>query len=120
MVVEAWFYGGAGTAVRSELGGVQLLLRDIDWDTSFFIDFGIPPDRWSYLYGFPYRPPPSRLLNITQYFSLVPKIDGIYRADYEKLRGRKNGPCPVQGCLVTHEHYDHIGALGMLRKEYLS
>ena len=109
MVVEARFYGAAGSQIRSSLGGKQLLLYDKEWNTRIMIDFGIEPDRWSYYYGFPWRPQKSRLLDIGQYFALLPKIPGIYREDWTK----KTADSAIE-FIFTHMHYDHTAGITAL------
>jgi ribonuclease J len=117
MVVKIMPYGGVGDAERGELGGVQILIHDVDLDTKILLDFGQRPDHTNQYYGFPGSPAPWSAIEVIKQLSLYAPIDGIYRQDYEKRRKKEAGPIPIDAMLLTHTHQDHIGGIHYLRPD---
>ena len=117
MVLEVFAYGGAGDYNNGELGGVQILLKDLDLDTKLMFEFGQRPDHTNQYYTFPYSPKSFQALQVAEDLQLFSDLPGIFREDYELHRGRKPGPIPLDGIDVTHAHYDHIGGAKILRPD---
>jgi len=77
MPVRLTFYGGVDDAERGELGGVQLLVKDLEKRTRFFFDFGQRPDHTNDFYGFPYKPRSFQNLAVSEFLQLFPEIPNI-------------------------------------------
>lgn len=117
MGVELTFFGGAGTLEHGELGGIQLLIHDLQKQTKFFLDYGQPPDRTNAYYSFPYRIKQFELAGIAEELGLYASIPSLFRFDLENARGNRNGPLPADGILLTHAHYDHAGGFSLIRHD---
>ncbi|MEI6614129.1 MAG: MBL fold metallo-hydrolase, partial [Chrysiogenales bacterium] len=117
MAVELTFFGGAGNQEQGELGGVQLLVNDSGLDTKFLYEFGQRPDMTNDFHGFPYRPQSYQALDIYENLQLYAALPDIFRHDYELHRGKKIGPVPLDGMLLSHWHFDHNGGLPLLRHD---
>ena len=117
MVVEVNFFGGAGDYEHGELGGVQGLFHDQKRKTRFLLDCGQRPDHTNQYYGFPYKPKAFQMLALSEFLEFYPNLDNLYRHDYEVHRGKKTGALPLEGILVTHPHYDHVGGLTFIRHD---
>lgn len=117
MVLDILAYGGAGDYENGELGGVQILLNDLDLDTKIMFEFGQRPDHTNQYYTFPYSPKSFQALQIAEDLQLFSDFPDLFREDYELHRGRKSGPVPIAGIDVTHAHFDHIGGAKLLRPD---
>ena len=116
-LLEVIMFGGAEGERLGELGCVQALFTDPFRNSRFMFDPGLPPDRVAEIYGFPYRAPAHKSLDILQDLEILPDLPNIYRHDYELERGVEVGPLPMDGFVVTHPHHDHIGALPYFRAD---
>lgn len=110
-------YGGVGDTLFGELGGVQLLFIDEERNTKFMLDMGQRPDHTNDYYGFPYKAPRHRALAISEFLGSYPPIESLYRHDYLERMGKKPGKLPLDGILITHEHFDHMGGLPLVRHD---
>src|SRR3989344_624339 len=117
MSLEITFFGGADDYDHGELGGVQVLFKDNKLNSSFLLDCGQRPDHTSDYYGFPYNPSSYQYLGLSEFLELYPNLEGIYRHDYELHRGKKIANLPIDGLLITHGHYDHVGGLTLVRHD---
>ena len=118
-------FGGVGQDVsHGELGGVQLLFKIKN--AKFFLDFGQRPDHFGLYWSFPRAPRKYDVLDISSQLDLFAEIPGIFRFDYEWHRGRftdhhvlgKYIPeNPIDGVILTHSHFDHVGWVSLLRPD---
>ena len=115
-MVNLTVFGGAGDFKDGELGGVQILLDD-PGRAKFFLDYGQPPDRTNAFYSFPYRSRQFEMANLAEGLGLYASIDGLFRHDLERARGRKVRELPLDGILLTHAHYDHAAGFSLIRHD---
>jgi ribonuclease J len=117
MALELTFFGGVNDEEKGELGGVQCLIKDTNLDTKIMLEIGQRPDKNNEYFGFPFRPKSFEALPVSEFLHLFPEMEGLYRPDYEHLRRKSLPPSPVDGILVTHGHYDHIGGLPLVHPD---
>lgn len=128
------FHGGVG-----EIGGNKILLED--GDTRIWLDFGLSFTSKGSFYDEFFQPRTNSGLRDIIELGILPKIDGIYRADLLKLDGIENviadigcsktdlwisnvksydkvadeqGKPFIDGVLVSHGHFDHFQCISFL------
>jgi len=128
------FYGGVG-----EIGGNKILLED--GGTRIFLDFGMSFDLKGGFYEEFLQPRTNSGLRDLMELGIVPKIDGIYRADLLKIEGiesvieeiggddpslwisdvksydemmKKEGKPFIHGVFLSHGHFDHFQCISFL------
>jgi mRNA degradation ribonuclease J1/J2 len=109
------FFGGVNDYEHGELGGVQLLIQDAKG--IILLDIGQRPDHSNRYYSFPYRPKTYNFLSTLETLQLYPNLPGLFRYDYEAHRNQSILPQPIDGILITHPHYDHVGGLTLVRAD---
>jgi ribonuclease J len=104
------FYGGV-----NEIGGNKILLES--GKSRIFLDFGMSFSRF-FTY-FDYFLTPRKLNGMGDFFEmgLLPKLSGIYRADYLKHMGMPVEQRAYNGVFITHAHADHVGYAHFLRAD---
>ena len=101
------FYGGV-----KEIGGNKILLEDKG--VRLFLDFGLSFCAMrKYFAGYL---TPRNVNGIGDYleFDILPRMEGLYKADRLKSCGIKQCETRVDGVLISHPHIDHIGCLSSL------
>jgi len=128
------FHGGVGV-----IGGNKILLED--GGTRIFLDFGMSFDLKGSFYEEFLQPRTNSGLRDLMELGIVPKIDGIYRADLLKIEGiesvfeeigcddpslwtsdirsydevmEKEGKPFIHGVLLSHGHFDHFQGISFL------
>jgi ribonuclease J len=117
-MVKLTFYGGV-----QEIGGNKILLEDDKG--KLFLDFGYPYSKYRIFYEEYLKPRAGAGLLDLLVMGLLPRLEGIYRADletenlwqqfrraehYRKLED-------IDGILLTHAHLDHSGHISFLRED---
>ena len=128
------FHGGVG-----EIGGNKILLED--GSTRIFLDFGVSFALKGSFYEEFLQPRTNSGLRDLMELGIMPKIDGIYRADLLKVEGikgiieeissddpslwisdvrsydevkEKKGEPFIHGVLISHGHFDHFQCISFL------
>jgi len=104
------FYGGI-----NEIGGNKILLEADG--TRIFLDFGMSfKIANTYFAEFLNPRKCNGILDFVE-FGLLPRINGIYRNDFQKHSGFKESAVPsVDGVLLTHAHLDHSAYIALLHE----
>lgn len=110
------FFGGVGDYEHGELGGVQLLITDLQRG-KILLDIGQRPDHYSRYFNFPFGPRIYNDLSLLEKLELYPELEGIYRYDHEIYHNHKRGNRNLDGILLTHPHYDHAGGIHLLNPD---
>lgn len=122
MPVHLTAFGGAGV-----IGGNKLLLESSDH--ALWLDFGTDFSRRSGFYDAFGGPRPAAGLRDLLTLGLLPPIRGIYRADLDppaidlwpglaaRPDARDFAPAEAPPVLLSHAHFDHVGALSFLAPE---
>ena len=90
----------------NEIGGNKILLEDRD--TRVFFDFGEPfglKDK----YFAEYLMPREGRFGLRDYFhfDMLPKIPGLYDAEWLEGTGEKHSPPEFDAIFISHMHFDH-------------
>lgn len=118
MVVEVTFNGGAGDLVKGERGGVQCLMHELESGVQWFNDFGHRYEPMDEILGYPDILRPEVALDIIEQFGLFYNIPGIFREDFEELRGNKTERRTME-FVFTHGHIDHVDGLHYLSADHV-
>lgn len=104
------FYGGAG-----EIGGNKILLEDRD--ARVFLDMGVPFD-FGERYFVEYLNYRDRF-RLRDYFALnlLPRIPGLYSADWLAGTDLRHRRSEFSGVLISHIHWDHTNHLKYIDPE---
>ncbi|MBU1854416.1 MAG: MBL fold metallo-hydrolase, partial [Nanoarchaeota archaeon] len=117
MSVELEFTGGVDDLISGELGGVQLLINDLERRVKLMVDHGQPPDRYNKYFAFPEQISPFRLISVAKKLGLYNTLEGILRQDLLLAAGQKLVPLDTDALLLTHGHYDHAAGLNLIRPD---
>ncbi|HLE97784.1 MAG TPA: MBL fold metallo-hydrolase, partial [Candidatus Thermoplasmatota archaeon] len=132
-MVEIRIFGGVG-----EIGGNKILVEDDD--SRIFLDFGMSFGKMGEFFQDFSKPRTNSALRDLLRLGILPRLDGIYRADACRLDGidevlaahegfedlwtapvesyaayqAKHGRPFVDGVVLSHAHLDHFGHFGYL------
>jgi ribonuclease J len=100
-MVSLTLFGGV-----NEIGGNKILLEDKD--TRVFFDFG-EPFGWKDKYFTDYLKPRESRFSLRDYFhfDMLPKIPGLYDADWLEGTDLKHSRPEFDAIFISHMHFDH-------------
>jgi ribonuclease J len=102
------FFGG-----KDEIGGNKILVEDKG--SRLFLDFGTSFDILTHFFADFLQPKKGNGLSDYFELGLLPKMDGLYRKDYLEHMKIKPKNRSVDGVLLSHAHFDHMGMVNFLR-----
>lgn len=100
---------------KDEIGGNKILVEHKG--TRIFLDFGMSFGQANKFYAEFLKPRKSVALKDFFEMKLLPKIEGVYRADYLKHMDMPEEERKIDALFLTHAHADHAQYIHFLRED---